>query len=158
VDRDSDARLDELLAQENELQLDSFTNADAVRIGLRLLEIAQDDGLPIAIDIARNGHQLFHAGLPGRSPDNDLWIQRKNRVVNNFGHSSLYMGLRYRSQNSSIETKSLLPESQYAPHGGAFPVIIKNVGVVGTITVSGLPQEDDHALVVRVLREIIDAP
>ena len=34
-------------------------------------------------------------------------------------------------------------------------LIVRNVGVVGTVTVSGLPQEEDHRLVVDVLREFL---
>jgi uncharacterized protein (UPF0303 family) len=63
------------------------------------------------------------------------------------------MGISLKSAGQTIEEKYLLPESEYAPHGGAFPLTIKGVGVVGTVTVSGLPQEEDHALVVRVLKE-----
>jgi uncharacterized protein (UPF0303 family) len=94
---------------------------------------------------------LFHCALAGTSADNDEWIRRKNRVVNRFGHSSYYMGILYKSKNTTIQDSTLLDPSLFAPHGGAFPVIIKNVGVVGTITVSGLPQQEDHQLVVQVL-------
>ncbi|ROR25793.1 heme-degrading protein [Mobilisporobacter senegalensis] len=54
-----------------------------------------------------------------------------------------------------MEESSLLSSFEYAAHGGAFPIIIKNVGVVGTITVSGLAQEDDHALVLAVIKEFL---
>jgi uncharacterized protein (UPF0303 family) len=67
------------------------------------------------------------------------------------------MGLYYKSQDTTIEEKSLLDPREYAPHGGAFPITIRGVGVVGTVTVSGLPQEEDHKLVVRVLGEFCDA-
>lgn len=149
------AKLEELLRQEEELQLDEFTNDTAIAIGERLIAIARDEKLPITIDLTRNGQQLFHASLPGTCLDNDEWVQRKNRVVLRFGHSSYYIGLRYKAQNTTIEAKSLLKESEYAPHGGGFPIIVKNVGVVGTVTVSGLAQADDHALVVRVLHEFV---
>lgn len=152
---DQSSKLDELLLQEKELQLSHFTNETAIAIGQRILEIAVEQHLPITIDVSRNGQQLFHAALPRTSIDNDEWIKRKNRVVNRFGHSSYYIGQRYKQQNTTIEAKSLLKESEYAPHGGAFPAIVQNVGVVGTITVSGLAQEDDHNLVVRVLREFL---
>ena len=147
--------LEELLREEQEIQLSDFSNTTAIAVGRRILELATKEKLPITIDVCRNGQQLFHAALPGTSRDNDKWIKRKNRVVNHFGHSSYYMGTRYKSQGSTIEVKSLLPEAEYAPHGGAFPVIIRNVGVVGTVTVSGLAQEEDHGLVVRVLREFV---
>ncbi len=147
--------LESLLHEEAEIQFTEFTNDTAWQIGSRLVEVARQESLGVAIDICRHGHQLFHAALPGASPDNDAWIKRKNRVVNRFGHSSFYMGNLYKSQGTTIEQKSLLDPTRYAPHGGAFPIIIKGVGVVGTITVSGLPQVEDHKLVVRVLREFV---
>jgi uncharacterized protein (UPF0303 family) len=137
--------------QEEVLQFSEFTNDTAIALGLALVEVARAEGKVITIDIARNGQQLFHCALGGTSIDNDEWIKRKNRVVHHFGHSSYYMGLHYKSKESTIEEKSLLDPRLYAPHGGAFPITVRNVGVVGTITVSGLPQEEDHALVVRVL-------
>ncbi len=45
---------------------------------------------------------------------------------------------------------------EYAIHGGAFPVRVKGVdGVVGVIVVSGLKQEDDHQVIVEVVRGFI---
>jgi uncharacterized protein (UPF0303 family) len=143
--------LSTLLKQEEVLRLTEFTNDIAFELGLRLVEAARKEGKGITIDIRRNGQQLFHSALPGTSADNDAWIVRKNRVVDRFGHSSYYMGRYYASNDSTLEKSALLPESEYAAHGGAFPIIIKNVGVVGTITVSGLPQREDHEFVVRVL-------
>lgn len=152
---DTKTLLDTLLQEEAEIQFTEFTNDTAWRIGSRFVEVACQESLGVTIDIRRHGHQLFHAALPGTSPDNDAWIKRKNRVVNRFGHSSFYMGNLYKSQGASIQEKALLDPTRYAPHGGAFPIIIKGVGVVGTITVSGLPQAEDHKLVVRILREFI---
>lgn len=150
-------RLRELLEEEESIQFDGFTNEAALAIGLRLVEVARNEGLAVTVDITRGEQQLFHYALPGTSADNDAWIRRKNRVVRHFGHSSFYMGVSYRNSGTTIGEKHLLDPRRYAPHGGAFPVIVKGVGVVGTVTVSGLPQEEDHRLVVRVLREFCAA-
>ena len=60
-----------------------------------------------------------------------------------------------KSKGKRIEEAYLIPESEYAPHGGCFPVIIKDTGLIGTITVSGLPQEEDHKLVVEAIRDYL---
>ena len=72
-----------------------------------------------------------------------------------FGHSSFYIGQLLKSKGKRLEEAYLIPESEYAPHGGCFPVIVKDTGMVGTITVSGLPQEEDHKLVVQAIRDYL---
>jgi uncharacterized protein (UPF0303 family) len=99
--------------------------------------------------------QLFHASLAGTSADNDEWVKRKVRLVYRFEHSSFYMGQSLKSKGKSIEEAYLLSEKEYAPHGGCFPVIVKGTGMVGTITISGLPQEEDHKLVVQAIRNYL---
>ncbi len=152
---DSGQLLARLLRQEERLQFTEFTNDIAFEIGLKLVETAQENNLSLTVDIRRTGQQLFHYALPGTTRDNDEWIKRKNRVVNRFGHSSFYIGRLYASQGTTIEEKALLDPTKYAPHGGAFPIIVRGIGVIGTITVSGLPQREDHELVVRVLSEYL---
>jgi uncharacterized protein (UPF0303 family) len=144
-----------MLREEQELQFRAFTNETALRLGLLFADIARREGKSITIDIARNGQMLFHYALPGTSADNDAWIERKKRVVDRYGHSSFYVGTLYRSQGTTFEEKSRLDPDRYAAAGGCFPLIVRDVGPVGTITVSGLPQAEDHALVVRVLREFL---
>jgi uncharacterized protein (UPF0303 family) len=147
--------LKQLLQQEQELQFTKFNEETAWKLGSRLVEKCAREGLPVTIDIMRSEQQVFHASLSGASTDNDEWIKRKVRVVYRFGHSSFYMGQLLKSKGKSIEEVYLLPENIYAPHGGCFPIIIKNTGVVGAITVSGLAQEDDHKLVVQAIRDYL---
>jgi uncharacterized protein (UPF0303 family) len=147
--------LKELLQQEEEIRFSSFSNDTAFAVGIALLEAAKSKGKPVTIDITRNGQQLFHVALQGTSLDNDVWIKRKNNVVNRFGHSSFYMGISLESKGQTIEEKYLIPSSEYAAHGGAFPLFIQGVGLVGTITVSGLPQQEDHELVVTTLKQFL---
>ena len=150
-----DQILERLLQEEQELQFVSFNEVTAWEIGCQLVERAQKDGLRVTIDITRGSHQLFHASMPGTSVDNDEWIKRKVRTVYRFGHSSFYLGQRLNSKGKNIEEAYLIPESEYAPHGGCFPILVKNTGMVGTITVSGLSQEEDHNMVVQAIREYL---
>ena len=143
----------ELLQEEQELQFTKFNETTAWQIGSQLVERATSNNLPVTIDIIRGDHQLFHASLHGTSPDNDEWVKRKVRLVYRFQHSSFYMGQLLKSKGRRIEEAYLLPESDYAPHGGCFPVIVEETGMVGTITVSGLSQEEDHKLVVQAIRD-----
>ena len=149
---DSFPSLAELAAQEEELQLRSFTNDDAWAIGSALVARGREEGLPIAIEVSRHSHQLFHAALTGATPDNDTWIARKAAVVHRFGHSSLYVGQRSREAGTTFEAEFGLDPERYVAHGGGFPVIVRDVGPVGVVVVSGLPQVEDHRMVVEALR------
>lgn len=150
-----DDLLKQLLDEEQELQFTKFNEATAWQVGSQLVEYALSQGLPVTIDITRGQHQLFHASLRGTSADNDEWVKRKVRLVHRFGHSSFYMGQLLKSKGKRIEEAYLISESEYAPRGGCFPIIVKDMGMVGTITVSGLAQEEDHKLVVQAIRNYL---
>ena len=150
-----DDKLKDLLREEDDLQFDNFNEDTAWLLGSQLVKAAMDKELPITIDITHGKRQLFHASRPGASADNDEWIKRKVRVVTRFGHSSYYMNQYLKDLGKSIEEKFLLPERDYGAHGGSFPIIIKGSGVIGAITVSGLTQEEDHQLVVKVIGDYL---
>ena len=145
--------LAELAAEEDELQFASFTSDDAWELGSALVATARRDGAPVAIEISRNGQLLFHAALDGATPDNASWIERKTRLVHRFGHSSLYVRQAFVEQGTTFEAELGLDPLLYAAHGGAFPVIVRSVGPIGVVVVSGLPQLDDHRMVVAAVRE-----
>jgi uncharacterized protein (UPF0303 family) len=142
----------ELAAEEQDLQFSSFTNDDAWDLGCALVAAARERGAPVVVDVTRNGHQLFRAALTGSSPDNDSWIARKERVVHRFGHSSLYVRQASIERGTTFEEEFALDPAQYAAHGGAVPVVVRNVGPVGVVAVSGLPQVEDHRVVVAAVR------
>src|ERR687890_267614 len=119
---DSSPSLADLAAEEEELQFSAFTNDDAWDLGSALVAAARRDGAPVAVDVSRHGHQLFHASLPGTSPDNDSWIQRKTRVVHRFGHSSLYVRQASIERGTTFEEEFGLDPALYAAHGGAVPL------------------------------------
>lgn len=147
--------LKELEEQERALQFTQFTSETVLEVGLRFVEKAKKENKSITIDITRNGHQLFHYSFTGTSPDNDRWVARKNNVVNRFNKSSLHVGMLLKLKEKSIEEEFLISSYEYAPYGGAFPIIIKDVGVVGTIAISGLTQEEDHEMIVKVIKEYL---
>jgi uncharacterized protein (UPF0303 family) len=153
--KEYEGTLKELRQQEEEIQFTSFTHDTALAVGMALLQQARKRGKSVAIDITRSGQQLFHFAMTGTTVDNGEWIKRKNNVVNRFGHSSYYVGISLKNAGQTMEEKYLVSSSDYAAHGGAFPLIIRNVGIVGTITVSGLPQQEDHELVVSTLKEFL---
>lgn len=154
---DEPLTLTELQEQEDLLQFTRFTHQDSYDLGQALVEAARRIAAPVAIDITRSGQQLFHASLAGATADNDSWILRKGRVVTRFGHSSLYMGQLCRDKGTTFQDKFGLPLARFAAHGGAFPLTIKDVGVIGVIAVSGLPQVQDHRLVVHVVDDFLRA-
>jgi uncharacterized protein (UPF0303 family) len=50
-----------------------------------------------------------------------------------------------------------LADDRYAPSGGAFPLRVRGVGSIGGVVVSGLPQVEDHAFVLRVVADHLRA-
>jgi uncharacterized protein (UPF0303 family) len=147
----------ELEDQEQRLQFTRFDNHDAWVLGSRLVELATTRESAVTIDIRRHGHQLFHAALPGTTPENDSWIERKIRVVDRFAASSLLVRLRLAESGRTLDEDLGVDPALYAAHGGCFPLRIRDVGVVGTVTVSGLPQVQDHALVVEAIESVLRA-
>jgi uncharacterized protein (UPF0303 family) len=149
--------LAELHAQEQRLVFDRFDNGTAWELGVQMVTAARDASFPVVVSISRGGQRLFHAALPGTSADNDDWVERKSRVVHRFGHSSLYMGTQARGASTTFEARTGLDPATYAAHGGSFPVTVRHVGVVGSVTVSGLAQLDDHSFVVEQLTQFLEA-
>ncbi|MFF9848146.1 heme-degrading domain-containing protein [Streptomyces litmocidini] len=145
----------ELEAQEARLTLPRFTHEDAWTLGTLLVGLARERKAPVAIDVRRGAQQLFHCALPGSSADNDAWIDRKRRVVERYGESSFLVGARFRAKGTTFEASSRLDPDRYAAHGGSFPIAVEGAGVIGSVTVSGLPQAEDHALVVEALERLL---
>jgi uncharacterized protein (UPF0303 family) len=140
--------------QEAELRLPHFDHDTAWRLGVSLRELAVARHQSVVIDIRRFGqpHQpLFYSALAGTTPDNPRWVQRKSNVVARFHRSSYAIGLTLAQDNRTFAERYSLPDADYAAHGGSFPIYVNGAGIIGSITVSGLPQRDDHNLVVEAL-------
>jgi uncharacterized protein (UPF0303 family) len=137
--------------QEQRLQLPRFDHEIAWRIGARLRDLAVTRGLSVVIDVRRFGYQLFFTALDGTTPDNLEWVRRKTNTVARFLCSSYAIGLELEQRKTNLTEKYALPASDYVSHGGSFPIAVAGAGVIGAVTVSGLPQRADHELVVEAL-------
>jgi uncharacterized protein (UPF0303 family) len=146
--------LERVALQERELQLTHMDEQMAWELGNRLRAMAVERGLAIVIDVRRFGQPLFYTALKGTTPDNVEWVRRKSNVVARFHRSSYGVGLTMKIKNDSLEARGL-PINEYASHGGSFPIAVKGAGIVGSVTVSGLPQRGDHELVVEALCAIL---
>jgi uncharacterized protein (UPF0303 family) len=143
--------LERIASQEHELHLPRFDAQVAWDLGTRLRAMAIDRKMPLAIDVRRFGQQLFFAALNGATPDNAEWVRRKTNVVTRFHRSSYAVGLTQKMKGTTLAERYGLPVADYACDGGSFPLTVEGAGVVGCVTVSGLPQRDDHNLVVEAL-------
>ncbi len=145
--------IDILEGQEARLVFPAFGEDTAWAIGTALVAVARAAAAPVVIDIRTPDRTLFHAALPGSTPDNDHWARRKSAVVLRYHHSSLLVGVRLSHRGATLEPSGGIDPMEFAAHGGSFPVRVKGTGVVAAITVSGLASEDDHAMIVAVLED-----
>ncbi len=154
MNNDVQHQLDAIANQESLLQFDSFDQATAVSLGQAVLNHAQERSLPIVIDIRKGDDCLFFAALPGTSPANADWARRKRNLVNLLEQSSYALGLQTKAGNDVVAMMALDPRD-YTAHGGCFPIRARGTGMVGTVTVSGLPQREDHMLVVESIADFL---
>jgi uncharacterized protein (UPF0303 family) len=143
--------LERIARQERELQLPRLDADTAWDLGSRLRTMAAERKLAVVIDIRRFGQPLFYAAMDGTTPDNVEWVRRKSNVVARFHHSSYVAGIKETMKGQSLIESQGLALADYATHGGSFPLAVAGAGVIGSVTVSGLPQRADHELVVEAL-------
>ena len=134
---------------------EKFTNEDALTLGLKMVEIAKEWGVAVAIDIEVNGVQLFHYNMPGSNARNSMWIRRKQNTVQLCQVGTLHAGQLLELQGKQLWRDWRLDEKDYAIIGGGFPISVAGTGIIGAVACSGLPHEDDHRLIITALCEIL---
>ena len=151
-----DTILKTLLAQEVELQFDDFSNEDALQLGLLIIKIAKEEiKKGVAVHIEKDSYPLFTHFMEGTSGDNLYWVNAKKNVVKKFGHSSFYVGEMYKNQGTTFHVATGLSDKEYQAEGGSFPLIVHGQGRIGSVTVSGLTGEGDHALAVEGIKRYL---
>ena len=144
-----------LLQEELLLTLPALDVADAVEIGEIAKSFGTQRSLPIAVEVRVSDWAVYHASLPGSTPENDWWIGRKARVVKLKKHSTMHERVLAEEQGIDWHKENNLLDETHAIHGGGLPLITKDEGLVGALLISGLPQVDDHLLGVEVLTEFL---
>jgi uncharacterized protein (UPF0303 family) len=139
--------------QEATLVFSAFDEAVAFKIGSAIRDRALAENLPIIVDVRTFDRPLFYAAMPGSNASNPDWARRKINVVRRFLKSTYRMVLEQQRPDRSFKPGEGLEISDYVLAGGGFPIAVKGAGVVGVIAVSGLPEREDHGVVVAALCE-----
>ncbi|MFT4107020.1 MAG: heme-degrading domain-containing protein [Lacrimispora sp.] len=148
-------KIEEIKKQQEQLVFQDFQEETAWIIGSGIRERAVEKNYPVSICITLNRRRLFYCSMPGTAPINDDWIRRKENTVYKFHKSSYEMSLYMQLKQDEIGRRYGLDCSEYTAAGGAVPLILKNSGVVGAITVSGLTEGEDHELVAEVIKDYL---
>jgi uncharacterized protein (UPF0303 family) len=155
---DLDRDIERIAEQERRLVFDAFDESAAWRLGTRLRELIAARGQACTIEVRLGRETVFLTAMPGTSPANADWARRKRNTAELLQRSSYAVGLEYARGGGSLEGHLGVSLRDFASHGGAVPIRVAGVGAVGVVTVSGLPQREDHEVAVEVLAELTGVP
>jgi uncharacterized protein (UPF0303 family) len=141
----------QIIRQETELVFPAFDEAVAFEIGSAIRDRALKENLPIVVDIRTFDRPLFYAAMPGSNASNPDWARRKINVVGRYLKSTYRMVLEQNRPDRTFKVGEGLDISDYVLAGGGFPVRVGSAGVIGVIAVSGLPEREDHNVVVAAI-------
>jgi uncharacterized protein (UPF0303 family) len=148
------ADVSELESQLADLRFTALSHEDALALGMDLASRAEERNWPLAVSVFLGDQHVFRYACPGTSAENDDWIERKRKTVYKFHEPSFLVGQRMISQGKEFHAETGLDQS-FAAHGGGFPLFVGDT-FVGAVVASGVPQQDDHAIVVESLRAAIE--
>ena len=146
--------IDQINEEQKELVLKSFTNEEACALGIEMYQKALRENKPIVISITKNRKQIFYAALEGTSKNNEDWVRRKENTVYDFEKSSYEMKLSMDLKQDDLWNRYGLEKGDYAQAGVSIPVFVSGTGMIGTVTVSGMAQSEDHAFVAEALKTL----
>jgi uncharacterized protein (UPF0303 family) len=147
-----------LAEQEERLRFERFDREAAWELGCRIRALCQSRGVSLAIEVRLARQSIFWCSMSGTSGVNEDWVRRKRNTVELFERSSYAVGRELERDAETLEAKMGLSIREYASFGGGFPIIVAGIGCVGSVTVSGAPQREDHALVIEALAVMCGVP
>lgn len=133
----------------------SFTNDDAVDLGLTAVEVISEWQLNLAVDIVIGDDLVFRAKLGETGPDNDPWLSGKAQVARMFGEPSLLVRLRHEAEGRSFADRTDVDHDTHRAYGGSIPIFVASE-LVATITMSGEPDQVDHEAAAETVRRYFD--
>jgi uncharacterized protein (UPF0303 family) len=149
--------IDRLILQEETLRFTKFDEADAWALGNILRDLAERKSLPMVFDIRIGNRPLFYVAMQGTTPENPDWVRRKANTVLRFHKSSYRVGREYEHKGNNFDASRGIDQMEFANAGGSFPIHIIGTGIIGAITVSGIPQREDHNFVVEAIAAFLKA-
>lgn len=134
------------------IELDSFSNRIALEMGLTIIDLAKSRNEHIAVEICRLNHTVFIYIDDNLPADKHNWLRRKANVTKQFEESSLSVKNDLKEGNMTLDKTFALDEKDFLAKGGSIPIFVKNAGMIGIITVSGLHDEEDHKIIIDALK------
>lgn len=134
------------------IELKQFSNQLALEMGMAIINLAKERDHHIAVEICRLNHTVFLFVDDTLPADKHNWLRRKANIAKYFEESSLSVKNDLISKELSLEETFGLSKKNYIAKGGAIPIFIKEAGMIGTITVSGLRDFMDHDLIIDALQ------
>lgn len=134
------------------IELDSFSNKIALEMGLKIIDLAKSRHQNIAVEICRLNQTVFMYIDDNLPADKHNWLRRKANVAKQFEESSLSVKNDLKEGNMTLDKTFALDEKDFLAKGGSIPIFVKNAGMIATITVSGLHDEEDHKIIIDALK------
>lgn len=144
-----DLDVEEILDQERDAVLPSFSVDDAHWLGRHIVELAGSHAPDVTVNVRHGRRRVFMEAGADTALDNESWVERKSNVVERLDMASLRANREWGGDEEAFYANKAVERSAYAIHGGAFPIRVRGVGLVGVATCSGLVSEADHTLVLR---------
>jgi len=138
------------------LDVETFTNDDAVDLGLIAVGLIRERGLSLAVKIVLHDDIVFQAKLRDTGPGNESWMAGKAAVVHRFGEASLLVRRRHEEAGTPFEERDDVDHENFKAHGGSLPIRVGGE-LIGTITTSGEPDVVDHDVTSEAVRRYLSA-
>jgi len=151
------ADIAKLIEQERRLQLPRLDADIAWTLGSQLRDTALARQAAVTIEIRIGAETVFFHAMRGTAPANADWARRKRNLSELLDQSSYLIGRELALEGNTIENKMGLATRDYAAHGGSVPLRVNGTRF-GTVTVSGLPQREDHLMVIEQLAPLAGVP